>query len=847
MAYSVNLPDILSRLTLQEKISLLAGADLWRTVPIPEKGVPSVKTSDGPNGARGDSFTGGTTAACFPAACCMASTFDVTLARRVGTALAEETHSKGARCLLAPTMCTQRHPLGGRNFESFSEDPFLAGKMAAQVVKGVQDIGVAATIKHFAANEQETERLTVNETVSERALREIYLKPFEISVKEARPWAVMTAYNMVNGHHADSNEFLLKDVLRGDWGWDGLIMSDWGGTNSTGASLNAGLDLEMPGPTRWRTQEAVLAAIKSGEVSEKTIDERAMRVLEFLKRLKCFEDPSMPPEQAINRPEHQALIREAGSKGIVLLKNDDAILPLSKDKVRGKKIALLGHAKTGMAHGGGSASVNAHYRITPWDALNEALGPDVEFTYSKEEASMANVKEIPGAHTFRMMPSISENVVDLTGGKGWTRKFYEQGSTVPVDVSHGHEDCDINVLGFGVRNKDATIEGTYTAPETATYYFTCSGLGPSQLIINDKLVSEQKKNCEDAMGFLFGGTATPEVKVPLEAGKEYKIVVRTRPAVKEGDQGFGILQGRIGVRIGHMSATEYDKDLLSEAVDAAKAADVAVVFVGHETAWETEGQDQVSFNLPKDGSQDRLISAVAKANPNTIVVNHTGVAIAMPWLGEIKGLLQAWFPGQEVGNSVADVLTGRQNPEGHLTCTFPKFLEDSPAHDNFPGKHDANGRLQVTYEEGIFVGYRHFDRLPADKVNFPFGYGLSYTTFGLSDLSVEESDGSYTVNVKLSNTGKVAGATAVQIYVGAADKPSDDPVKVLAAFAKVHVEPGESKTVSLPVTVREFASFDEASRKWVIKGGDYNFMAGKSAGEIVQETKVAVKAQSFDP
>jgi beta-glucosidase len=255
--------------------------------------------------------------------------------------------------------------------------------MAARVVEGLQEKGVSATIKHFAANEQETERLTVDETISERALRELYLRPFEIAVKEANPWAIMTSYNKVNGHHADSNQFLLKKVLRGDWGWDGLVMSDWGGVNSTAESLEAGLDLEMPGPTRWRNTEDVIAAIKAGKTSEETIDERATRVLKFLERLNCFKDPSIPDERAINNPKHQALIREAGSKGIVLLKNQDNVLPLSKEKVKGKKIALLGHAKIGLAHGGGSASVNAHYKITPWDALHEALGDSVEFSYAK--------------------------------------------------------------------------------------------------------------------------------------------------------------------------------------------------------------------------------------------------------------------------------------------------------------------------------------------------------------------------------------------------------------------------------------------------------------------------------
>lgn len=831
---SVDIPAILATLTLEEKVSLLAGKNLWETVPVPSKGVPNVKVSDGPNGARGASFAGGTTAACFPAACLMASTFDVKLAKRIGSALAEETQSKGARCLLAPTMCLHRHPLGGRNFESFSEDPLLTGKMAARVVEGLQDKGVSATIKHFAVNEQETDRLTVDETVSERALRELYLRPFEIAVKEANPWAVMTAYNKVNGHHADCHPFTLKKVLRGDWGWNGLVMSDWGGTNSTPDSLEAGLDLEMPGPTRWRKPEDVIAAIKEGKTSEKTIDERATNVLRFLERLGCFKDPTIPDEKAINKPEHQALIREAGSKGIVLLKNEDQILPLSKEKVKGKKIALLGHAKIGLAHGGGSASVSAHYKVTPWDALHEALGDSVEFSYAK------------GAHTFRTLPAIAENVVGLDGKPGFTFKYYEPGSSEAIETRHGHADSEISALGsFGFLNKDISLEGVFTPQETAQYYFTCSGLGPSKLIIDDKVVYEQTENCTDAMGFLFGGVAAPEFKVALEGGRQYKLLLRTSPPAANDREDLGILEGLCGLRVGSMSETEHDRDLVSEAVEVAKNADYAVIFTGHEPFWETEGQDQVSFNLPKDGSQDRLISAVAAANPKTVVVNSTGVAIAMPWLNEIQGFLQTWYPGQECGNSIADVLTGAQTPEGHLTCTFPKKIEDCPAYGNFPGEYD-NGKLKVTYKEGVFVGYRHFDRLPADKVNFPFGFGLSYTTFDFSGLEVKESGDGYTASLKVSNTGDVVGAIAVQVYVGAAQTAEENPVKQLVAFEKVTVKPGETASVEVPVRTRDFGFFDEAKQKWVVKGGDYKFLIGKSARDIVLESTVAVKEQSFD-
>ncbi|KAH7001444.1 family 3 glycoside hydrolase [Ilyonectria destructans] len=834
---SIDIKAILSTLTLEEKVTLLAGKDLWETIPIPSKGVPAVKLSDGPNGARGAAFTGGTTAACFPAASAMAATFDINLAKRIGGALAEEVHSKGARCLLAPTMCLHRHPLGGRNFESFSEDPLLTGKMAARVVEGLQEEGVAATVKHFAVNEQETDRLTVDETVDERTLRELYLRPFEIAVKEAKPWAVMTAYNKVNGHHADSHPFTLKQVLRGEWGWDGLVMSDWGGVNSTAESLDAGLDLEMPGPTRWRKYEDVIAAIKEGKITEKTIDERATQVLMFLERLKCFEDATIPAEQAIDKPEHRALIREAGSKGIVLLKNEDQVLPLSKDKVKGKKIALLGHAKIGLAHGGGSASLNAHYKVTPWDAMHTALGDSVEFSYAK------------GAHTFRTLPPIpGDNVVGLDGKPGYTYKLYEPGSSEPYETQHGHPDSDVNVLSsFGFTNKNVSLEGTFTPKETATYYFTCSGLGPSKLVIDDKVIYEQTENCGDAMGFLFGGAPAPEIKVPLEAGKQYKMLIFTSPPAPKNaseEEDLGILAGRVGLRIGHMSEIEHDKDLLAEAIEVAKAADIAVIFTGHEPFWETEGEDQRSFNLPKDGSQDRLIAAVAAVNPKTIVVNSTGVAVAMPWWGEVQGLIQSWFAGQECGNSIADVLTGAQTPEGHLSCTFPKKLEDCPAHGNFPGEY-VDGKLKVTYEEGVFVGYRHFDRLSADKVNFPFGFGLSYTTFGFSNLEVKESTDKFAVSVKVANTGSVVGAVAVQVYVGSAETAEENPIKQLAAFSKVTVKPGETATVDIPVSARDFSFFDVTSQKWVVKEGDYKFMIGKSATDIVAESTVAVKGQSF--
>ncbi|KAI0023681.1 family 3 glycoside hydrolase [Xylariomycetidae sp. FL0641] len=836
MTRVTDLEAVLKSLTLEEKASMLAGANFWETVPIPAKGVPNIKTSDGPNGARGADFSGGTRAACFPAACCVAATFDPEAANRVGQALAEECHTKGARCLLAPTTCIHRHPLGGRNFESFSEDPFLAGKLASQVIQGCQSRGVAATIKHFAANEQETDRFTVDETVSERALREIYMRPFEIAIKESKPWAVMTAYNSVNGQHCDSNQFMLQQVLRGEWGWKGLIMSDWGGTNSTAEAINAGLDLEMPGPALRRKVPDVVAAVKEGKVSESTINDRVRAVLWLLEKLKAFEDPVIPPEQAINKPEHQKLIRETGAHGAVLLKNDNSILPLSKEKVKGKKIALVGLAKEPLAHGGGSASVNAHYKIAPFDALQTVLGDSAELVYAK------------GCHTLRLLPSIHSedkaigNVIGLNGKPGFTMEWFNKDTNELKKTEHGKEVCHLSPI-LTKEGKWSIVEytGDFTPKESGSHYMGCSGLGPTQFFINDKLVFEQKGACSDAMGFLFGALSEEEFTYPYEAGKTYRLKVRSHPPVDV--PGLELLNGRTGLRLGLQLAAEHDADLLGEATAIAKECDYAVVFTGHTPAWETEGQDQPSFHLPNKGSQDTLVNAVASVNKNVIVVNSTGVAVAMPWLDNISGLVQSWFPGQECGNSIADVLTGAVNPEGRMPCSFPKRLEDAPAHGNFPGDYE-NGQLKVEYKEGVFVGYRHYDRTGRDKLNFPFGYGLSYTTFEQSNMKVtKKSSDTYTVSVDVTNTGKVPGGDLVQIYVGAADKPAEHPIKSLVAFQKVRLGPGEKKTVELPIALRDAAHYDEKAGKWIVARGQHEFMLGWSAADIMHTEPITVEEE----
>ncbi|KAI0446130.1 family 3 glycoside hydrolase [Xylaria telfairii] len=830
MTIQTRIEIILKGLTLEEKISLLAGQSLWETVSIPEKGIPKIKTSDGPNGARGADFEGGTKAACFPAACCVASTFDLNAAYRIGEALAEETRTKGARCLLAPTTCIHRHPLGGRNFESFSEDPFLSGKLASQVIQGLQSKGIAATIKHFVANEQETDRMTVDELISERALREIYLRPFEIAIKEAEPWAIMTSYNSVNGKHADMNTFLLQTVLRGEWGFEGLVMSDWDGTSSVVESINAGLDLEMPGPVSKRLVEDVVNAVQQGKVMESTIDERARSVLKFLDRLGAFEDPIIPPEQAVDKPEHRALIREVGARGIVLLKNQGPILPLTLDKIEGKKIAVLGLSKTALAYGGGSASLNAHYKVSPWDALVHAVGGSAVLTYSI------------GANTDRVIPALKDDksIGRLTGldkKSGWTMLMYEQNGKEPVHINHGQVASSIFPIlreeGFG---KTVELVADFIPVETGSHYMGASGFGPAQIFINDTLVYEQKSNCSDTMGFLFSALSETEFTYEFTAGTCYRIRVRTTP--RKHVRELEMMKNRPGVRFGLQLASRHDCDLLSDAIALAKDADYALVFTGHDSQWETEGLDQHSFYLPKNGSQDALVSAVASVNKNVVVINSTGVAVAMPWLDDVAAVVQSWFPGQECGNSIVDVLTGKVNPEGRLPVSFPKRLEDAPAYGNFPGEY-TNGQRTVNYAEDVFVGYRHYDRTGTDKLNFPFGHGLSYTSFETSQMQVtKQSTDAYSVTVDVTNVGDVAGATVVQAYVGKKEPQAADPIKSLVAFKKIRLQPGEKGTVTLPFALRDCAHFDENARKWIMTAGQYKIMLGNSASDIIQSATV---------
>ncbi|KAM5343512.1 hypothetical protein ACJ41O_012049 [Fusarium nematophilum] len=847
---NADLLNLLSQLTTDEKILLLSGKNSWETPEIDRLNIPSLKAScayDGPNGARGAEFLDGTTAACFPASVSLAATFNRQLARRVGVALGQETQTKGAYVLLGPTVCPHRSPLGGRNFESFSEDPFLAGELASEYVLGLQSERVGATVKHYAINEQDTRRFTVNEVVSDRAMREIYLRPFEIVVKKSDPWCIMTSYPKVNGRYVDDQTTLLKDILHDDWGYRGLTMTDWGAASAAvDAGIRNGLDLEMPGPPHRRKTEVVQQLIDQGKVDIKDVDEHVLNLLKLLRKTGKFTDRREPvPEEAISRPDHESLIREAGGEGVVLLKNSNQALPLKPSSL--KKIAVLGPlAKQAAAHGGGSASLNCHYKVSPFDAIKSRLG-DCEVSYSK------------GAHVFRAYPDFVTGAVNRNGGPGFTCDFFKT-----LDFSdqpfHTEEYLRGNFMSLMNENvvgaKAARLSTKYTPDVSGRHYLSFSGMGPAKLFINGEFLGEIKET-EEAMSFFLGVQEERQLQYDFIAGQSYDVVVESTISPVPNAE-MHLAEDQISIHLGFVSQEEMEADLLSEAVELAKQAELAVLFVGNTPQWETEGQDMASMALPADGSQDRLIAEVAKVNPNTIVVITTGVPVELPWLDQVSAVVQAWYGGQETGNSILDVLLGEVNPSGRLPISWPKKNEHTACYGHF-GLDSWDSR-EVEYVEGVNVGYRHFDSQygTEKEVLFPFGYGLSYSTFEVSDatlsgsLSGNDADAEVTVAISVRNTSDRAGSEVIQVYLAPPNSGEDSgrPPKALVAFGKVHLAAGEQKELQLSFKRDGAAFWSEDENRWKVEAGEHEVYVSTSSS--LQDVKArftlnASEAFSFGP
>ncbi|CAI7593648.1 unnamed protein product [Penicillium crustosum] len=828
----IDVEKTIEELTLGEKVALTAGHDFWHTASIPRLNIPALRMSDGPNGVRGTRFFNGIPAACFPCATALGATWDTELLSEVGALMGEEAIAKGTHIVLGPTINTQRSPLGGRGFESFSEDGTLSGTLAGHFCKAMQDKGVAATLKHFVCNDQEHERLAVNSILTNRALREIYLMPFQLAMRICRSQCVMTAYNKVNGTHVSENKAIIDDILRKEWGWEGLVMSDWFGTYSTSDAIIAGLDIEMPGKTRWRG-EALAHAVSSNKVAQYQLDERVRNILNLVNWVEPLGIPEGAPEKALNRPEDQALMRRAAAESVVLMKNEGDILPLKKD---GSLLVIGPNAKIAAYCGGGSASLYPYYTVTPFDGVSAKTKGEVKYSQ--------------GVYSHKDLPLLGPKLKTVDGKPGFTFKVYNEHpdsgeNREVVDELHLLESSGFLMDYVNPKIKSMTyyvdMEGTFTPEESGVYDFGVTVVGTGRLLIDGEVVVDNTKN--QKQGSAFFGTATIEEigTKELKAGQAYKVLFQFGSAPTSDLDTRGIVAfGPGGFRFG-ASRQVSQEELISNAVEQAKTAEQVVIFAGLTMEWETEGHDREHMDLPP--GSDELISRVLDVNPNAVVVIQSGTPVTMPWVDKTKALVQAWFGGNECGNGIADVLYGDVNPSAKLPITFPRRLQDNPSYLNFRSE-----RGRVLYGEDIYVGYRYFEKSDVAP-GFAFGHGLSYTSFARSDLRIEtvpeekkytESGEPVTASVTVSNTGSVAGAEVVQLWIVPPKTDVSRPVRELKAFQKVFLQPGESKTVQLVVEKKLATSWwDEEREQWISEKGTYEVLVtGTGAEELRGEFEV---------
>jgi beta-glucosidase len=795
---SERIEKLLMELTLDEKAALLAGIDLWHGPGVPRLGIAALKVTDGPSGARGEQWSGRPSAN-FPCGSALGATWNPDLVREIGTRLGVETKRKNAHALLAPTVNIHRHPLAGRNFECYSEDPFLSARIAVAYITGVQSQGVSCTVKHFVANDSEFERMTISSEVDERTLREISLVPFEAAVTEAGTWALMTAYNKVNGTYMSEHGPLLT-MLRDEWRFDGVVMSDWYGTHSTADAANAGLDLEMPGPPQWFGQKLAEAA-RAGAVAETALDDKVRRVLTLLERTGRLDDEVAREEECIDDPVDRELARRAAAESFVLLANDRAVLPLGSGVTT---LAVIGpNADATNIQGGGSARVTPHPPVSPLAGLRTRFGSnEVAVEYER------------GCDSFKQTPVLDERVLREPLRAEYFAGRERAGEAVHVESSGRAYFTYIGPVGHGVPAEfSMRVTGTVVVPESGEWTLSLVQVGRARLSIDGEVLVDNWNPEGRSDAFMGFGSAEVASTIELIAGEPHTIEVEFVPP-----GGLGGLQ--IGCR------PPAPADLMDRAVALARRADAVVCVVGTDGDWETEGSDRESMALPPP--QDELLRAVAAANPNVVVVVNAASPVEMPWAGDVGAIVQCWFPGEEWGNALADVVSGDVAPSGKLATTIPARLEDAPAFTNYPGEGGA-----VRYGEGVFVGYRWYDARDIAP-RFCFGHGLSYTSFEIGEVLWTRSAGEWgiTLTTRVTNTGSRWGAEVVQCYVRDLEASVARPVQELKAFAKVWLDPGAGREVSLHLDRRAFAFWDVTARDWTVEAGDFEFRVGTSSRDI---------------
>jgi beta-glucosidase len=792
----------LARLDVASKVAILSGQDFWSLPGLPQIGLASIVMSDGPVGVRGTTWGAEHPSIALPSPTALAASWDPGLARRAGQLLGQEARGKGVHVLLAPTVNLQRSPLGGRHFEAYSEDPLLTARIGVGYVAGVQDQGVATTVKHFVANDSETDRFTVSVEVAERTLRELYLIPFESIVREAGAWGVMSAYNSVGGVTMTEHAQLQLGLLKEEWGFDGVVVSDWTAARDTVGAALGGLDIVMPANgSPWG--DRLLAAVRDGLVPAAVIDEHARRVLRLAARVGALAGApeSVPPDARPATIDGVELARQIASRSIVLAANPAGLLPLDAAAVT--SIAVIGAlAKDARVLGGGSATVFPERVVSPLEGLAVALPDSVKLTF----AMGADVR------LDRLAPAAPPQWSDLgatfrdSAGRTVYATALATGAGRWLQLPDGVDPAAL---------ASVEISGRLTAEVGGTHQLGIRGVGDFALTVAGRRLFEGR--LKPATGdFASAFLSPPEhrIAVDLAAGSAADVSLTQQVAL---GRGFAA----VSLSLGYAAPLAAPDELLAEAEDAAAAADVAIVVVGTTDEVESEGFDRTTLALP--GRQDELVRRVVAANPRTVVLVNAGSPVALPWADDVAAVLLTWFGGQEAGHAVADVLLGDAEPGGRLPTTWPVREADCPILTTTP----ISGVLR--YDEGVFVGYRAYERAGVTP-RYPFGHGLGYTTWEYESFSASPR----LVTVTVRNTGNRAGREVIQVYVGPAAEDADRPGRWLAGFAAVTAEPGEAGTVTIDLPERAFQVWAAGSPHggWQTVTGDYVVEVARSRADV---------------
>lgn len=811
--------DLLSHLTIEEKAGFMSGETMWYLQAVPRLGIPKIQVTDCGHGVTVildslGNYSGCATA--FPTAVAQAASWDKDLIFKMGAALGRESRALGSNILLAPMVNIHRLPIGGRNYETYSEDPYLTGKLAAAFINGVQSEHVAAVIKSVTANNQQAHQHELAAKMEKRVLHEIYLPAFRMAVEEANPAGIMTAYNGINKIPTSESEYLISDVIKGKWDYQGFIVSDWRAVVSK-KSISAGLDLEMPGPGKYMHTESILEALESGELSELELDNRIARYLRFLIKSKHLDIPESKLNAEFNTPRHHDIALEVAEGAIVLLKNDNNLLPLDKKEL--KQIGVFGpNAEEARLGGGGSASVTACRTVSPLKGLQNYFGEEASITFIEGAGLAGSLPIIPGEFLTTSANGLEEN--------GLSAAYYD-GPDLQGEIACSRIDDKIDFSwGWAApceyvtkNNYSVRWTGKINAPTSGNYKIGVSVKeGGVRLYLDNQLVIDEWGDPKNEITEAKFTYKSKQAEITMEKGSAHDIRLEFH---KKHNKNMVRLEWEL----------PNQESSIEEALKIAKNSDVAIIFAGLSNLFEGGNNDRTSLDLP--GNQDRLISEVAKVNPNTIVVLINGTPVSMPWVNEVAAIVEAFYPGQEGGDAIARILCGEVNPSGKLPDTYPVSLEDNLAMKYYPG---AKG--EINYGEGLKVGYRQFEE-DGIKPLFPFGFGLSYTQFEMKNLVLEKKgENRITVKVELTNTGERSGSELVQVYVRDSESSVYRPQKELKGFKKIYLDTGETKQVQIELDAYAFSYYSEDYGDWIVEPGEFEILVGNSSRDIYLKKKI---------